>query len=135
MEKKMEKEAIKTKMDDFLKGTFLSCLKIDVAKYHPHPYMIGASHVAWASDHWGGLLSEEVIKEGEKRGKCRCMQRNCTLPYEDHTVEYAFFFQLKRDVTKEEFTHLFDDGLKECMNSCGVELFCLVETPEKYRIK
>ncbi len=49
----------------------------------PHPYMIGAKHVAHASDHFGGMLGEAAIEDGEKRG-IRCAMRGCQLSYKQH---------------------------------------------------
>lgn len=50
----------------------------------PHPYCIGAKHVAHASDHFGGMLGDAAIRDAEKKGVAKCEMRGCTLTYEGH---------------------------------------------------
>lgn len=50
----------------------------------PHTYCVGPKHVVWASDHWGGMLGDSAIKDGESKGKCHCEVKGCTLSYEEH---------------------------------------------------
>jgi hypothetical protein len=52
----------------------------------PHPYMIGTKHVAWAADHWNGILGNAAIEDAEKHGiKCEiCKKNRLGLKYEDH---------------------------------------------------
>jgi len=130
----MNTEEAKSKLNAYLEGSFLSCKSVDRIKYDPHPYMIGARHVAWASDHWGGMLSKEAIRDGERKGKCHCYQKGCIVPYDFHTVEYGIFFQLKRNATNQEFVDLFENGLRELILSLGLDKFVMVETEEKFRI-
>jgi len=42
--------------------------------HKPHPFMIGAQHVAYASDHHGGMLGEETCR------KIPCAWKGCTTP-------------------------------------------------------
>jgi hypothetical protein len=36
----------------------------------PHPYCITPGHVAYAADHYSGMLSKDAIREAEKTGAC-----------------------------------------------------------------
>jgi len=49
----------------------------------PHPYCIGTKHVAHASDHFSGMLTEDAIIDAERYG-ARCEVKGCTLSYEEH---------------------------------------------------
>ncbi|RKX65103.1 MAG: hypothetical protein DRP42_05340 [Tenericutes bacterium] len=57
----------------------------------PHPYCVGARHVGHASNNFGGMLSEECIKDGEKNG-ITCETRGCNLMYKEH--EKALIVQI-----------------------------------------
>lgn len=49
----------------------------------PHPYVIGAKHVAHAADHHGGMLGEAAIESGERKGiVCECCKGKLT--YKQH---------------------------------------------------
>lgn len=53
--------------------------------YTPHPYCITPKHVAYAADHYGGMLGEDAIQALEsKHGRGICGVRGCTLRREDH---------------------------------------------------
>lgn len=49
-----------------------------------HPYVIGPRHVAYAADHWSGMLSADAIRSGEKAIGLRCAARGCRLTYDQH---------------------------------------------------
>lgn len=49
----------------------------------PHPYCITPKHVGWASDHWGGRLGKEAIRDSEKNG-ARCDICKGKLSYDEH---------------------------------------------------
>lgn len=51
-------------------GVTFSLVKVETISM-PHPYCITPRHVAWASDHFGGLLSTDAIRDAEKHG-ARC---------------------------------------------------------------
>lgn len=57
----------------------------------PHPYCITPKHVVYASDHCGGFLSEDAIREAEKDGArcdtCRHQYKNLT--FDEHKTELA----------------------------------------------
>jgi hypothetical protein len=50
----------------------------------PHPYCITPRHVAWASDHHSGILSEEAIRSAEKAKKACCGICKGELSYSEH---------------------------------------------------
>lgn len=49
----------------------------------PHPYTIGAKHVAHAADRHGGQLNTHAIESGEKIG-ITCRYSGCKLSYAEH---------------------------------------------------
>lgn len=49
----------------------------------PHPYCIGAKHVAFASNHHMGILNEYAIEQGEKNGIV-CQTCKGKLKYKEH---------------------------------------------------
>ena len=76
-----------TLKDIFIGSSFGPYKIIDVqSAYHPHPYTIGSAHVAWASDHWVGLLHDVSIRDGEKHGRLHCQHPGCTLSWDQHLV-------------------------------------------------
>lgn len=65
----------------------------------PHPYCITPRHVAYASDHWSGMLSADCIRESEKHG-ARCDICKGQLSYDQH--EQALLVSCKKDFNKSE---------------------------------
>lgn len=55
---------LKAQLGDSEHGNFFIKDTIGV----PHPYCIGAKHVAHAADHHGGMLSQSAIESGERKG-------------------------------------------------------------------
>lgn len=49
----------------------------------PHPYCITPKHVAYASDHCGGMLGERAIRGAEEQG-ARCDICKGKLSYDEH---------------------------------------------------
>lgn len=64
-----------------------------------HFYTIGNQHVAWAADHFGGMLGEEAIADAEKNG-IHCYHQEgygrgrCQLPYSEHKTVLTLFIQV-----------------------------------------
>lgn len=50
----------------------------------PHPYMIGAKHVAHASDHFSGMLGKEAIEDAERKGIAQCEICKGDLAFAEH---------------------------------------------------
>lgn len=64
----------------------------------PHPYCIGAKHVAHAADHFGGMLGKEAIHDAEKHG-IHCDICKGKLSFDAH--ETALLVACKRDFKGE----------------------------------
>lgn len=136
----MSNEELKAKIEGLLADQGAFRIK-DVmhVNHKPHPYMIGPSHVAWAADHWGGGLSEECIRDGEKRGVVRCYnspprEGRCNIPYDEHTSDRVVFLQLRRNVANAEAVNILFT-IKQAILDEKVTGFCFVDTPEKFRIE
>lgn len=54
--------------DKSTKGNFFTTGDTITGNTAGHPFMITAQHVAYASDHYSGMLGEEAILACEKRG-------------------------------------------------------------------
>lgn len=65
----------------------------------PHPYCITPRHVAWASDHYGGMLSEDAICDAEKHGaRCEiCKVNNLNLSYHEHKTNVTLFIKVPQN--------------------------------------
>lgn len=61
----------------------------------PHPYCITPKHVAWASDHCGGMLGAAAIREAEEKAGASCeicrKQGGGILKYDDHESPLTLF--------------------------------------------
>jgi len=87
----------------------------------PHPYCITPRHVEYASDHFGGILSEEAIREAEKNGIAVCdiclkqFREHLIpkiLPYDEHKERVVLFISVPdNSVDVDELKKL--DGLEE----------------------
>lgn len=101
--------------------------------HKPHSYMIGPKHIAWSHDgHYGGMLSGDCIREGEKKGEVHCEQRNCRVPFDDHTSESVAFLQCVRNCTNTE-ANVALKTLVEELGETFVDGFGFVES--KFKIK
>jgi len=83
----------------------------------PHPYCITPRHVEYASDHFGGILSEEAIREAEREvdavcGICLKQFREHLipkiLPYDEHKEQVVLFISVPDNDELEKL-----DGLQE----------------------
>jgi hypothetical protein len=91
----------------------------------PHPYCITPKHVAWASDHWSGMLSEAAIQDSESKGKARCGMRGCNLGYEEHRVQKTLFIEVpqNRDLNAVPGLHAYLLSIKSTAMQEGVDGF------------
>lgn len=96
----------------------------------PHPYIIGARHVAHASNHFGGILSKTAIEDGEKRGiMCEMrvgrIRRRCHLKLHEHknplTLYIAVPEQYQRDLNACPLLRHYLLAIKEA--NLGIEGF------------
>lgn len=120
-------ELEKKYQEKYFKDSNLFILKsIQHVNYKPHPYVIGSKHVAYAADHYGGMLGKETLE------KIPCAEKGCQLPYDEHTSDKVMFLQLKRDTTGKEagtFLMQMEDEIKQD----GIDGFAFVETPENFK--
>jgi hypothetical protein len=94
----------------------------------PHPYCIGARHVAYASDHFGGVLSAAAIEEAERRGITCCICKG-KLSFKEH--ERALLVECKTEIKGEDGKanselHEFLLSVKEQVEKDGYAGFAFV---------
>lgn len=65
----------------------------------PHPYCITPKHVAHASDHFGGMLTADAIRDAEKHGaRCDiCRVRRLTLSFDEHENPLTLFISVPQN--------------------------------------
>ena len=95
--------------------------------FDPHPFTIGSKHVVYASDHNGGMLTQDVVE------KIPCAHPNCRLSYHQHKSDTVGFLQLQRNVTQGEAQTILK-ALVETIGESLVDGFTFVDTKEHYRI-
>jgi hypothetical protein len=116
--------------EDFLrykeseKGNFRIIDSIGV----PHPYCIGAKHVAFAADNFHGMLGEAAIEEGEKQNIfceiCKTANRKdgkTILTYSQH--EKALVVQCNKDININEYKEELTTYLKSIIDLATHEEF------------
>ncbi len=137
-----EQDELRLEKFKSLLGELFEVLRIEAVNYKVngapgHPFMIGAQHVAFASDKRGGILSPDAIDasgigcqymEGSGYGRTKCGQ-----PWSAHTSDKAMFIKLKRNLTNREAALLLEQA-KPLMAEYGIDGWALVDTPEKFRI-
>jgi hypothetical protein len=86
---------------------------------HPHPYCITPRHVAWAADHFGGMLGTDAIRDAEKHGAtCEICQKSGRgiLSIDQHQTDVTLFINVpqNRDLNAIPKLHayLFDNKAK-----------------------
>lgn len=137
MSKKKEQKIIELLKDQDI----FKVMSIEHINHKPHPYMIGTSHIAFASDNYMGRLGKEAITEGERINKCRCYFKGtngrtgdrCNLPYESHTSDEVCFLQLLRNCSNKEASGILF-MLKTELGEDFIDGFGFVETKEKFKI-
>lgn len=75
-------------------GGLFTVLKIQQVNHRPHLFVVGTKHVAYASDHCNGILSEDVCE------KIPC--DHCREPISKHVSDKALFLRLVRDLGNKE---------------------------------
>jgi hypothetical protein len=99
---------------------------IHAINFNPHPFTIGAKHVAHAAEHHGGILGIETMSA------IGCAVPNCNLSHEEHKYDTVMFLKLKFNVNHSEAVK-FLKSLEEDLKADKIDGFILVETPEKFR--
>lgn len=92
-----------------------------------HPFMIGVKHVAYASDHCGGMLGQEVLE------RIPCAMRGCHEPHAAHTHDTVLFLALKRNTHRQEAQALLKTVVP-ILEGNKIDGFVFIETAEKFRI-
>jgi hypothetical protein len=105
---------------------------ITAVNHKPHRYVIGAPLVAFAADHYGGMLSEHAIAGYERQGG-RCGHPGCNLIFAEHTYEYALFLQPLRDIPNKLAAQQLM-GIKPLMEKNGIAGVALVESPKGFKV-
>ncbi len=87
----------------------------------PHPYCITSRHVAFASDHRGGMLTAEAI---EASG-ASCGMRGCCLPYNKHESAMTLFITVadNKDLNSIPGLHAYLFSNKQKFIDLGIEGF------------
>jgi hypothetical protein len=121
------------------KADYMVIDSIESVNFKPHPYCIDTAHVVYASDHCGGILDDQAIRDAERYGHAHCGMRGCRLPYDQHTSDRVAFVKLLRNVTQEEarsYLLSVSDFVEKNPREFGHKLdgFVFIETPEKFRI-
>jgi hypothetical protein len=89
--------------------------------HRPHPFTIGARHVAYASDHCGGILDERAMRT------IPCAANKCKLSYDQHTSDRAALVKLTRNVSNKEAAAWLS-GLKEWCAKHKIDGFAFIDT-------
>ena len=101
-------------------------MKADTVNHKPDIFCIGLKHVAYASDHCGGMLGKEAMEA------IPC--DSCHEPHSKHTHDTVLVLQLIRHCTGKEATEALRP-LEDDLTADGIDGFVLIETPEKYRVE
>jgi hypothetical protein len=121
------KEELLTLFGEILeKDGLLKAVGIHEVNHKPHPFTVGPKHVKEASDHNGGVLSEEICE------KIQCAHKGCQLPYSEHESDKTLFLQLTRDVKNSEANEQLVK-IKESLLENNVDGIAFVDSEEKYR--
>jgi hypothetical protein len=75
---------------------FAEIVEVINVNFKPHPYVIGGRHVALASDKYGGMLTEDVLRQ------VPCASTGCTLSFDNHKSDKVAFVRLKRHTKQAE---------------------------------
>jgi len=104
----------------------LTLRSIAQVNHNPHRFTVGPSHVAYAYDHNGGILSEDVC--------CHAPCAVCYRPFDEHTYNTVMFLPLTRSLTLDEVRIKLQFLTYAGMEEDKIDGFAFVETPEKFRI-
>lgn len=111
---------------------YFKVMSIKAVNHKPHPYTIGAGHVAYAADHFGGILGERAIEEYEKMGG-HCAATGCQLHFNDHTFEYGLFLQPRMNIPNKTAASTLT-AIKPLMEKNGIAGIAFVTHPEGFTV-
>lgn len=103
----------------------IKVLEIRDCNHKPHPFLIGPEHMAYASDHCGGVIGQDAIEHHP----CAL----CEQPAFSHSYDVVMFLQLTRNSTNGECFKILQSISQE-MQEDRIDGIVFVETEEKYRV-
>ena len=113
--------------ESFKGQSIIELKSVQHVNHNPHSYTLGPQHIAYASEHSGGMLGIETLN------KVKCAVPGCNLSYDEHTSEAVAFLTLLRNADNLEI----DVIVKKLVDDIPEGIFdgiAFVETPEKFRI-
>lgn len=116
----MSNEEKETKMRELITDDRIIVKSITNINHKPHPYVLGAKHIVYTSDHHGGTMGDETLNA------VPCDHPGCVIPYDKHTSDLVCFLQFKEDISPK----VLQDELKKVVSSLGedfVDGFAFVE--------
>jgi hypothetical protein len=122
----MEKQIDMSKLPQPPQGSVFSLRKVETVSL-PHPYCITPKHVAWAADHFGGMLSKDAIRDAEKHGaQCDiCRVRHERLTIDQHESQMTLFVQVpdNQDLNAIPGLHKYLFENKATFEAAGIQGF------------
>lgn len=108
-------------------GSVFSFQKVEKLSI-PHPYCITPKHVAWASDHFSGRLSEDAIRGAEKNGaQCDICAKSGRgiLTFDQHENSVTLFVKVPQNQDLNSITNLrsFLYNNKAAFETAGIQGF------------
>lgn len=114
-------------------GAAFAVHDVTTVNHKPHPFMVGAQHVAYASDHCGGRLSLDMIERSGIGCQMTEHGHKCNKPPSAHTGDRIVAVKLKRNLLGEEAQAALKEFLP-CTEGDKIDGFIFVDTPEKFRV-
>jgi hypothetical protein len=111
-------------------GSTFSLEKIDKVSI-PHPYCITPKHVEWASDHCGGMLTKDAIREAEQKHGAACdicrKSGRGIMSIDEHETQVTLFIRvpqrLRANLKEIPGLHEYLIAHKEAMEAKGIQGF------------
>ncbi len=100
-----------------------------------HGYMIGAKHVAHASDKFGGALSDESIRDGEKAG-IMCAHCHGQMSYDEHKSVLLIAIDSPKELNElKDKIHPYLLKIKPMAEEDGYAGFAFMQRKEWLRVR
>lgn len=117
-----------------LLNPYFEVRSINHANYKPHPFVIGPRLIVWVSDNWSGMLSEDAIRDYEKKKGSSCSIRGgCNVPYDEHTSDKVLFLSLSKNLSHAIASKRLK-SITDLMTEHKIDGISFVETDQRYRI-
>lgn len=124
----MTNQEVVDKCNETMESSPVKALSVNNVNHKPHPYVIGPKHNEYATEHSGGMLTEDVCRA------VQCAHPKCNLPYDEHISDKVLFVQLKMDAENAEVVKALQ-SIRPIVEENGIVGYAFVETKEKYRVK